>query len=273
MRARARLRVGLDSGGTARVTELRSATPVLIRRTGGSGNIVEVHLVGGAGGPLAGDDLGLDIAVGAGAVLVVGSVAATVALPGRGAGPSTFTVRAEVGAGGELAFLPEPTIVARGARHRLISRITLAAGARLRYREEILLGRFGEPGGSLTTSLHVDVEASADADASADATGAGSGNTGAGSGRRGALLRQELRLGPEVPGVHGPAVLAGARAVGSVLLAGPLTGLDALASPVGEGVALMPLRGPGVLVSALADDGLTLRRRLDALAGALSFDH
>ncbi|WP_407671471.1 urease accessory protein UreD [Parafrankia elaeagni] len=258
MRARARLRVGLDSGGTARVTELRSATPVLIRRTGGSGNVVEIHLVGGAGGPLAGDDLGLDIAVGAGAVLVVGSVAATVALPGRGAGPSTFTVRAEVGAGGELAFLPEPTIVARGARHRLISRITLAAGARLRYREEILLGRFGEPGGNLTTSLHVDV------DVPADATGPG---------RRRALLRQELRLGPEVPGVHGPAVLAGARAVGSVLLAGPLTGLDALASPVGNGVALMPLSGPGVLVSALADDGLTLRRRLDALTGALSFGH
>lgn len=250
VRARAALRVELDGGGTARVTELRSAVPVLLRRTGGTGRVVVIHLVGGAGGPLAGDDLGLDISVGAGAHLVVRSVAATVALPGHGAGPSTFAVRARVGPAAALSFLPEPTVVARGARHRMITEITLAADASLRYREEILLGRFGEPGGDLETSLHVDVDQAS---------------------RRRPLLRQELRLGPDVPGVAGPAVLAGARAVGSVLVAGPLPGLEPVtgSGSVGAGVALLPLAGPGVLVSALADDALMLRRRLDSLAGPL----
>ncbi|WP_160144388.1 MULTISPECIES: urease accessory protein UreD [unclassified Parafrankia] len=267
VRARAALQVELDGGGTARITELRAAVPVLPRRTGGSGRVVVVHLVGGAGGPLAGDDLGLDIVVGAGAHLVVRSVAATVALPGHGAGPSTFALRAQVGPAATLSFLPEPTVVARGARHRMTTEIILAADARLRYREEIILGRFGEPGGDLETSLRVDVD---QAPGPAPTTDAGTAPDPAPGPRRRPLLHQELRLGPHVPGVAGPAVLAGARAVGSVLVAGPATGLEPVTAAVGDSVALMPLAGPGVLVCALADDALALRRRLDSLAGVLT---
>ncbi|WP_242424129.1 urease accessory protein UreD, partial [Frankia sp. EI5c] len=133
--------------------------------------------------------------------------------------------------------------------HRMTTEIILAADASLRYREEILLGRFGEPGGRLETSLRVDVERAAP--------------------RRRPLLHQELHLGPDVPGVAGPAVLAGARAVGSVLIAGPAISPDPVGSSVGDGVALLPLAGAGVLVSALADGAVTLRRRLDSLAGPL----
>ncbi|WP_407672400.1 urease accessory protein UreD [Parafrankia discariae] len=273
VRARAALRVELDGTGTARLTELRAAVPVLPRRTGGSGRVVVVHLVGGAGGPLAGDDLGLDIVVGAGAHLVVRSVAATVALPGHGAGPSTFTVRAQVGPAAMLSFLPEPTVIARGARHRMITEITLAADARLRYREEIVLGRFGEPGGDLETSLRVELDQAPGPDGPdwpdwPDCPD-GPARTSTGPWRR-PLLHQELRLGPRVPGVAGPAVLAGARAVGSVLVAGPAVGPEPVAAAVGDGVALMPLAGPGALVCALADDALVLRRRLDSLSDTLT---
>jgi urease accessory protein len=88
----------------------------------------------------------------------------------------------------------------------------------------------------------------------------------------------------------GPAVLAGHRTAGSLLCvepewagpewAGPdgtgpdgtgpgRAGLDRAGRPIGElpsgfgpGVTVMPLAGPAVLVNALADDALTLRRRL-----------
>ncbi|KPM56829.1 urease accessory protein UreD [Frankia sp. CcI49] len=268
VRARAALRVELDADGTARIAELRSAVPVILRRTGGSGRVVVIHLVGGAGGPLAGDDLGLDIAVGAGAHLVVRSVAATVALPGHGAGPSTFAVHAQVGPAAALSWLPEPTVVAAGARHRMTTEITLTPDSSLRYREEILLGRFGEPGGSLTTSLRVDV------DVDREAPPAPSVHPASSVPRRRPLLCQELRLGPDLPGAAGPAVLAGARAIGSVLVAGPATSFDSAAGSgsVADGVAALRLAGPGALVSALAGDAVTLRRRLDALAGPLTGD-
>jgi urease accessory protein len=204
-----------------------------------------VHLVNAAGGPLAGDELRLDISVGAGVRLVLRSVAATVALPGHGTAPSRMSIFADVASGGALDVVPEPTVAARGCRHRVEAEVALGTSAYLCWREEILLGRFGEVPGAVSTSLRVDVARDSGA-------------------RRRPLLRQELDLAPDAPGLHGPAVLGGARAVGSLLVAAP--GPDGLgyAPMVEDGVALLPLAGPGVLVSALADDAVTLRRRLTA---------
>ncbi|WP_163554485.1 urease accessory protein UreD [Candidatus Frankia alpina] len=255
VRAHAAVRVERGTQGAPRLAELRSDVPIVLRLTGvppartGAGVDAEplptmtVHLVNGAAGPLAGDDLRLDISVGGGVRLVLRSVAATVALPGHGPGPSRLTVTAEVADGGELDFGPEPTVVADGADHRMITEIRLAATARLRLREEILLGRFGEPTGSVLSTLRVDV---------AHAAGTVP------------LLRQELLLGPRVPGLRGPAQLGGARAVGSLLVAGPEWAGPGPQPAVAEGVGRLPLTGPGYLVSALADDAVTLRRRLTA---------
>jgi urease accessory protein len=203
---------------------------------------VVVHLVNAAGGPLAGDRLRLDIDVAAGVRLMVRSAAATVALPGHGPGPSSMDVRAEVASGGALDFRPEPTVAAAGCHHRVTAEIILGEGAHLRFREEVVLGRFGEVAGSVHTTLRADVRRASSS---------------------WPLLRQELALTPDTPGLAGPAVLGGARAVGSLLVAGPgPAGLGASAA-VADGVAVLPLAGPGVLVTALADDAVSLRRRLD----------
>ncbi|MCL9760811.1 urease accessory protein UreD, partial [Frankia sp. AiPa1] len=224
MRAHATVRVDLGARGDAQVTELRSDVPLVLRLTGrapagDSPASATVHLVSAAAGPLAGDDLRLDIVVGEGVRLVLRSVAAMVALPGRGAtGPSRLAVTAQVGAGGELDLRPEPTVVAAGANHAAVTEVTLAPTARLWLREEILLGRFGEPAGAFHGTLRVDI--------SRDTTSRGAVSRGAPpGGGPGAgtipLLRQELELGPDVPGLHGPAQLGPARAVGSLLVAGP----------------------------------------------------
>ncbi|CAO5231499.1 urease accessory protein UreD [Frankia sp. AgKG'84/4] len=261
VRARAAVRVDLGPAGMPRVTELRSEVPLVLRLTGpvaedggwsGAGSApvpptVWVHLVGAAAGPLAGDELRLDIAVGAGVRLVVRSAAATVALPGRGPGPSRLSVIAEIEDGGELDLGPEPTVIAAGADHQAVTDVRLAATARLRLREEILLGRFGEPPGAFHGVLRVDVVA--------------------GSGGLTPLLRQELVLGETEPGLRGPAQVGQARAVGSLLVAGPEWAGPAPAAGVAPGAGLLPLAGPGYLVSALADDAVALRRRLTLPAG------
>jgi urease accessory protein len=317
VRAHAVARVEAGPDGSARLTELRSAVPLVMRHTSTSPAgllaagrpvawrladlvppalpTVTVHLVGAAAGPLTGDQLRLDISVGTGVRLVLRSVAATLAMPGHGAGPSVLEIHADVAAGGALDLLPEPTVAVRGCWHRMVGRATVAVGGWLRWREEILLGRFGEPSGRIETDLRVDVR-------SARAGG------DAGSGHR-PLLRQQLALGPDTPGLGGAALVGSARAVGSLLIAAPpkdggvptaLTGapdqarVQASGQPEGSllgrapavglaglgvtasvspaepatagripgGAAVLPLEGPGVLVTALADDAVTLRRHL-----------
>ncbi|MEW2352825.1 urease accessory protein UreD [Spirillospora sp. NPDC029432] len=224
--ARAAVTAERDASGRTRLPLLRSDGPLALREAAGA-----VYLVGAAAGPLGGDDLRLDIAVREGASLAVRSAATSVALPG--AGESRLTVRADVAAGGRLDFAPEPAVAAAGCRHRSAARITLAAGAALRWYEELVLGRHGEPPGRHASRL--------------DVTAGGV-----------PLLRHELCL--DDPAVYGSgAVLGGARAVGCVLLAGP--GLPREPRADG-GVAVLPLAGPGVLITATAPDSAALRRRL-----------
>ncbi len=270
--------IGIRGGGV-RVRELRSEVPLVLRRTGVRMEsddglpTVTVHLVGAAAGPLAGDRLRLDITVGAGVRLVLRSTAATVALPGHGGEPSLFDVHADVGPGGVLEYLPEPTVAARGCRHRMRATIRLAADAHLLWREEIVLGRFGEPSGSVLSALRVDVRGDAEDDVKSNANsdvkdirdGIGTDRTVR------PLLRQTLHLDPSTPGIDGPAILGDARTVGSLLIAGP--GPDGLGLPAGSAgtdtFTVLPLAGPGVLVSALAPDTVTLRRFLNAGAAAV----
>ncbi|MEW6153659.1 MAG: urease accessory protein UreD [Actinomycetota bacterium] len=212
-----------------RLSRIRCEPPLTLRPTPEA-----VYLVGSAAGPLGGDDLRIEVEVEEGADLTVRSSAASVALPG--VYPSSVAVRARVGAGGALRWLVEPTVAARGCRHRLDADITLARGARLHWVEEIVLGRHGETSGSVTSRLSVEVGGVP-------------------------LLRHELALGPDHRGGATPAVAGTARAVGTVVVVGGGAGPPSTA--FAPGAALLALDGPGFQVVALASDRLTLRRLLD----------
>lgn len=237
MRARARVVAESDGQGGTRLTTLRSEAPLVLRSTPDA-----LYLVGGAGGPLGGDDLALEITVGAGAHLTVRTAAASVALPGDG--PSEVHVRATVAAGGELRWLPEPVVVAQASVHHMGTTVELEAGASLLWREELVLGRHGEAGGSIVSRTDVDLAGEP-------------------------LLRHELALGPLFPAAAGPAVTAGARAVGSILLAG-LHRAPVQAVAFGPTAAILPLAGAGVQIVALAAGAVELRRLLDAGMDLLS---
>ncbi len=75
MRAAARVEVARRDGRDVLV-DVRSEPPLALRRVGD-----RVLLVGSAAAPVGGDELALDVVVGPGARLSLGSVAATMAWP------------------------------------------------------------------------------------------------------------------------------------------------------------------------------------------------
>ncbi|MEO3818861.1 urease accessory protein UreD [Plantactinospora sp. B24E8] len=269
MRARARIVVVADPSRGSRLATVRGEPPLLPRRTlsADPADGVQLHLVGGAAGPLGGDDLGLEIEVGPGARLCVRGVAASLALPGRTGGASRLHVTARVAAGGVLRWLPEPLIGAAGCDHVTVTEVECAEGAALCWREELVCGRYAEPGGDVRISTTLRY----------------GGRT---------LLRNDLAVGPRAPGWSGPAVLGGARVVGSVLVVDPAwarTGLPPAAGcpptarpgvvsaarpdgvpadlPTDVSAAVLPLAGgPAVLVSAVGSDPRAVRAQLDLLS-------
>jgi urease accessory protein len=239
MKAFARVEALPDGRGGTRLATLRGESPLLLRRTGWvqAGPGVTVHLVGGAAGPLRGDDLRLEIVVGPGAELEIRSVAAQLALPGRAGLPaSRLTVVATVAAGGRLRWLPEPIIAAAGCDHVTVTRVEVAEGGRVLWRDDLVCGRHAEASGDVRT----------------DTTIRYAGST---------LYRHELSVGPSAPGWSGAAVLGGGRAVGALISAG-----FTLRGPVAGEAAVMPLAGPGSLATAVGADIRQVRAALDPLS-------
>ncbi|MCM4079083.1 urease accessory protein UreD [Paractinoplanes hotanensis] len=233
MKAFSRVVAEPDGLGGTRLAVLRSESPLLLRRTGPA----TVHLVGGGAGPLRGDDLRLEIEVGPGATLEIRSVAAQLALPGRAHLPqSRLEIHATVA--GALRWLPEPLIAAAGCHHLTVTRVEVATGGSLLWRDDLVCGRHGESAG----------------DFRADTTIRYAGST---------LYRHELSIGPSAPGWSGAAVLGGGRALGTVV-AVPAALLPPPSSGPGD-VAIMPLAGPGTLATAVGADIRPVRAALDPL--------
>ncbi|SEG63251.1 urease accessory protein [Nonomuraea solani] len=250
----ARTAPGVHATARIRATTSNHATilPVLagdgpfdLRRNRSHGNQARVCITGAMCAPLGGDRLCIDVTAEQGANLHITSAAATIALRGPTPEHATYDVRLTVAERASLHWLPQPLISAARSNLRQTCTIDLAPTARLVLREEQVLGRAGEPPGRLTTRLTVRLD-----------------------GRP--LLDQQSVYGPDAPGWDGPAVLAGHRAAGQLLIVDPayrtqpsdvrLLGHD----PAHGQAALTPLAGPAVLVTALAPDTLHLRRLLDA---------
>ncbi len=202
------------------------AWPVVLRPTGAE----QVHLVHGAGGPLGGDVLSLDVRIGASASLTVRSAGATMVQPGRGEGPARWDATVAVGAGGHLDWAPEPTVVTDRAEFLTSLRVTLDAGASALVRELVVLGRHGRTGGAYRGHLAVTLD-----------------------GRP--LLAHTTVLDGADPALSGPAGSGGARAIGTLLTAG------ADRYPVGAGEwpgvrwTWTALEGPGAVLLAVGDPG------------------
>ena len=249
MKAAARLVAEARPGGTTRLTTLADQAPLLLRQTATDDEpgTAHIHLVGGAAGPLGGDELNFDLHLGIGAQVRISSVAASLALPGPRGSESTLDITVRIESGASLVWTPEPLIVARGARHRTSVNIEMAADARLTWHEQTLLGRNGEEPGSAVTRLRV---------------------------RRAGrpLLDHTLAVGPHYPGSLGSAVAGADRASATVLIVDPawtdVPPADRLGLKPRDGtdgaIAALPLDAePAVVISALAHDGLALRRLLD----------
>ncbi|MDT0490945.1 urease accessory protein UreD [Streptomyces griseus] len=241
--ATARLRAEPDGRGGTALPVLESAGPLALRRTRSPHSThARVTVVGAMSAPLNGDRLAIEAEAADGAHLTVDAAAATIALPGTrpDAAPSTYTVALRVGERAVLRWLPEQLVSAHGSDLHQTTRVELAPTASLLLREEQILGRHGEPTGTLTTRLTV---------------------------HRGGrpLLDQQLAYGPGAPGGwDGPAVLGEHRAVGQLLLADPSFEESPLpARLLGPTAALTPLAGPAVLVTAVAEDARLLRAILD----------
>ncbi|WP_435056817.1 urease accessory protein UreD [Streptomyces capoamus] len=246
VRGRARIVARADGRGGTALPVLDGEGPLAPRRTRSTGPGAKVMVVGAMSGPLGGDRFTLSARLEEGARLHVGSAAATLALPGQTKDAARYDVRLDVADGAELHWLPEQLIAAEGSDLYVTTRAELADGARLVLREEQVLGRTGEQPGRLTSRLTVRI----------------AGRT---------VLDQELACGPGAPGGwDGPAVLAGYRAVGQLVVVRPRFARSPVPAQVlGEGAALVPLAGPAVLVSAVAPDALRLRRLLDEASARL----
>lgn len=229
MRARATVVVE-RVGDRDRCTEMVSSPPLTLRDTPDG-----LFLVASGAGPVGGDELAIDVTVAPTAAVTVRSAGASLVLPGPTGAPSSMRVRAHVGGG--LRWLPEPTVLVQGCEHTTVAHVAVAAGGSVLWREEVVLGRHGEPSGSLLQRLHVDV-----------------------GGRP--LVRNELPVGPRWPGADGPACHGGAGAVGSIL--GVHVGPPPRRSQIeGARAAVADLSPSAWLLTVVAGDARALRRVLD----------
>ncbi|MHB9755227.1 urease accessory protein UreD [Streptomyces sp. BYX5S] len=250
VRSTARIAARGDGRGGTALPVMEGEGSFALRRTRGAApDEARVMLVGAMSGPLGNDHCTVEAHAEEGARLHVGSIAATIALPGQAKGEARYDVRLSVADGARLDWLPEQLISAGGSDLRVTTRADVAPGGRLVLREEQVLGRVAEEPGRLTSRLTVYR-----------------------AGRP--LLDQELACGPGAPGGwDGPAVLAGHRALGQLVVVRPEFETDKpSAALLGEDgtAALTPLAGPAVLVTAVAPDALRLRRTLDTALGQLA---
>lgn len=223
---RARAEIQIESGSGAPELRWRCDPPVVIRQTGPN----RVHLVQAAGGPLGGDDLRLDVDLGAGSYLQLRSAAATVVHPGRPPAAARWTVTAMLAAAAVLDWQPEPTVICDGAELHSRMTVTLQPGARAILREVVVLGRAGQLGGRFTGELAAGLDGAP-------------------------LLAHTLLLDGSDPVLTGPAGTGGARAIGMLVMLGE--GLGSPLQDVGEEPGLRwacsALDGPGQVVLALGD--------------------
>lgn len=103
---------------------------------------------------LAGDDVAIEVEVGAGLALEITEAAGTVAYDMRG-GRARWAISYRVGAGASLVHQALPWVSAAGSDVARSTRVALDVGASAVLRETVVLGRHGEQPGALVSHTHV----------------------------------------------------------------------------------------------------------------------
>ncbi len=103
---------------------------------------------------LGGDHIEIEVDVGPGAWLELVETAGTVAYDADGR-QSSWTVLIRIGDGGRLVWAGEPFVVSHGANVRRSTTLELGVDAVGCLRETVVLGRTGEVGGALESTLSV----------------------------------------------------------------------------------------------------------------------
>jgi urease accessory protein len=207
------------SGG--RVSHLAYTPPLSAKVLAGPTLLV----VGSAAGLLEDDHVEINVRLDGGSTLVVRTVAATLAHACSDGGTTEMNVRAEVGSDARLAWLPEPLVAHAGCRHRSTASLDLDVGAAAVWSEAVTLGRHREEAGRVELRFDAELDG-----------------------------RPLLRDGFTSRGAAGPAVLDGARHLGTVALLGT--------TPTAQVEHVMDLAGPGALARACALDAAALEHDL-----------
>jgi urease accessory protein len=217
---------------------VRSQPPLTLRQVHSDRpDTCALQLVGSAAGPLADDDLSLEVEVLPGAVATLRATGASVAQGRAGQGPSRVRTALRVGPGAALAGDTGPLVVSSGSAVHVDLQGSIAAGGRLDWQELIVLGRSGEPAGSARLRWNVISD-----------------------GRP--LLRHTLHLSPGAASVIG-----GYRVVASALLVFPhRPARTVVLSPTAVAARLAD---DAVLLTVLADDAATASDQMQALRAAL----
>ena len=241
LRANARLEV-IDVDGALVLSSVRSEPPFAIRRCGD-----RVIVAGSAASPVGGDQLALDVVVGTGATLDLGTVAATMVWPGAEPGRSVMSTSCVVGERAHLGWRPEPTVSVAGSDHVITTHVELASSATCRLLDELSLGRHSEPSGALEWELRVERD-----------------------GRP--LVHHAERFGPDVAG-HGSVVGVGsARHVCSGVIVGVDAGRARTRIDGASAGGWLPIDDDTVVVMAVGPDRPEVLALLAALAPEMFTD-
>ena len=116
----------------------------MVRAFAHTGPAALVHLHNVSGGVLAGDQLALDVEVGAGAAAQITTTGATRLYRHRdGSADSRQSARFRVGDHAELEYLPDPMIPYAGSRHSVSTEVHLGRGATAFWWDVLAPGRLG----------------------------------------------------------------------------------------------------------------------------------
>lgn len=234
--------------GASAIVACVAASPLQLLSPSPRGRAAWIVAASHGGGLVAGDDVSLELRVGAASTALLTTQAGTKVYRSRGA-VAAQRLRARVGAGAALAVLPQPVSCYAGSRFQQEQRLELEPGASLLWLDALTAGRVarGERWGADDCRSRVELS----------------------SGGR-LLLADALRL---VPG-EGPPVaerLAGVDLLGTAVLLGPA--LAPCAAALRAELAAAPaLPGAAVLaaVSPLGD-GALLRVAARTVEAGLAF--